>query len=164
MSPSLQASHALAPEFGAATIAPRILLAGGDTQVRRALRVTLMSAGYVVVEAWSSEEALDKVQAENAVDIVVLDFETPGIGGLEACIRIRKLVDTPILAISIFHDPQDKVQASDAGADDYLVKPFGIQDFLSRIHALRRKTTSPEFIPAPWVIRSKDSCTDTVRA
>ena len=124
-----------------------VLLVDDDPQVRRALRTTLTSAGYVVVEARTGEEALDEVQAEGAVDMVLLDLKMPGIGGLEACRRIRKIFDVPILVISVLRTQDDKVQAFDAGADDYLVKPFGIQELLSRIHALRRRTSGTESIP-----------------
>jgi len=127
--------------------APRILLVGAYAQLRRALRVTLTSAGYAIVEAGTGEEALDKLQAEDAFDMVVLDLEISGIGGQEVCRRIRKLAQIPILAISVFRDPEDRVEALDAGANDYLVKPFGIQDLLSRIHTLQRKNVALEFIP-----------------
>lgn len=125
----------------------KILLVDDDPQVRRALRTTLTSAGYVVVEARTGEEALEEVQAEGAVDMVLLDLRMPGIGGLEACRRIRKIFDVPILVISVLRSQEDKVQAFDAGADDYLVKPFGIQELLSRIHALRRRVSGSEPVP-----------------
>jgi two-component system KDP operon response regulator KdpE len=125
----------------------KVLLVDDDPQVRRALRTTLTSAGYVVVEARTGEEAIEEVQAEGAVDMVLLDLKMPGIGGLEACRRIRKIFDVPILVISVLRTQEDKVQAFDAGADDYLVKPFGIQELLSRIHALRRRTSGTESIP-----------------
>jgi two-component system KDP operon response regulator KdpE len=125
----------------------KVLLVDDDPQVRRALRTTLTSAGYVVVEARTGEEALEEVQAEGAVDMVLLDLKMPGMGGIEACRRIRKIFDVPILVISVLRTQEDKVQAFDAGADDYLVKPFGIQELLSRIHALRRRTSGTESVP-----------------
>ena len=125
----------------------KVLLVDDDPQVRRALRTTLTSAGYTVVEARTGEEALEEIQAEGAVDMVLLDLKMPGIGGLEACRRIRKIFDVPILVISVLRSQEDKVQAFDAGADDYLVKPFGIQELLSRIHALRRRASGSEPIP-----------------
>jgi two-component system KDP operon response regulator KdpE len=126
----------------------KVLLVDDDPQVRRALRTTLTSAGYVVVEARSGEEALEEVQAGGAVDMVLLDLKMPGIGGLEACRRIRVIFDVPILVISVLRTQEEKVQAFDAGADDYLVKPFGIQELLSRIHALRRRSSGSESVPA----------------
>ena len=127
-------------------IVPKILLVGADGQVRRALRLTLASAGYAIDEACAGEEALEKLQTKTGdrVDLIVLDLELSGIGGRETCRRIRKLVDVPILVMSVFRDPQDKLEASRAGANDYLVKPFGIQDLLSRMQNLRRAL---EFMP-----------------
>ena len=115
----------------------KILLIDDDPAVRQALRTTLTSAGYVVVEAWTGEEALEKIRTERAVDLILLDLKMPGIGGLETCRQIRKIVDIPILVISILRTQEDKAQAFHAGASDYLVKPFGIQQLLSRIRALR---------------------------
>lgn len=125
----------------------KILLVDDDAQVRRALRTTLTSAGYTVVEARTGEEALEEIQAEGAVNMVLLDLKMPGIGGIEACRRIRKISDVPILVISVLRTQEEKVQAFDAGADDYLVKPFGIQELLSRIHALKRRTSGSEPVP-----------------
>ncbi len=144
----MEISHSQPPGRGATMNHAKILLVDDDPQVRRALRTTLTSAGYVVVEARTGEEALEEVQAEGAVDIVLLDLKMPGIGGLEACRRIRKIFDVPILVISVLRTQEEKVQAFDAGADDYLVKPFGIQELLSRIHALRRRTAGSESTPA----------------
>jgi two-component system KDP operon response regulator KdpE len=124
----------------------KILLVDDDAQVRRALRTTLASAGYVVVEARTGEEALEEVQAGGAVDMVLLDLKMPGIGGLEACRRIRQIFDVPILVISVLRTQEEKVQAFEAGADDYLVKPFGIQELLSRIHALRKRTSGSDSV------------------
>jgi two-component system KDP operon response regulator KdpE len=144
----MQVSHAQSLGRGTTMNPAKILLVDDDPLIRRALRATLTSAGYLVVEAMTGEEALEKLQAEGAVYMVLLDLKLPGIGGLEACRRIRKIFDIPILVISILRDPEDKVQASDAGADDYLVKPFGIRELLSRIDALRRRTAALESIPS----------------
>jgi len=142
-------------ELAAAPSAPRtsslatakILLVDDDSNVRRALRTTLTSAGYTVVEARSGEEALEEVQADGSVNLLLLDLKMPGMGGIEACRRIRKISEVPILVISVLRTQEEKVQAFDAGADDYLVKPFGIQELLSRIHALRRRVSGSEPIP-----------------
>jgi two-component system, OmpR family, KDP operon response regulator KdpE len=123
--------------------AATVLLVDDDPLVRRALRTTLTSAGYAVVEAWTGEEALEKIHVASA-DVILLDLRMPGMGGLEACRRIRKVADTPIMVISIHRAEEFRVHASDAGADDYLVKPFGIQDLLSRIQALRRRVAGLE--------------------
>jgi two-component system, OmpR family, KDP operon response regulator KdpE len=147
MSPSVEISNANPLPRATAMNLAKVLLVDDDPQVRRALRTTLTSAGYVVVEARTGEEALEEVQAEGAVELVLLDLKMPGIGGLEACRRIRKLFDVPILVISVLRSQEDKVQAFDAGADDYLVKPFGIHELLSRMHALRRRVAGAEAIP-----------------
>jgi two-component system, OmpR family, KDP operon response regulator KdpE len=122
----------------------KILVVDDDPQVRRALRTTLSSAGHVVVEAQTGEDALEEVKVEARADMVLLDLKMPGIGGLETCRRIRKVLGIPILVISVLRDPEDKMEAFDAGADDYLVKPFSIQELLSRIDALRRRATGSE--------------------
>jgi two-component system, OmpR family, KDP operon response regulator KdpE len=146
MAPSIGLPHTQ-PLGRCTTIgAARVLLVDDDPLIRRALRTTLTSAGYAVVEAWTGEEALEKLHAES-IDVVLLDLRMPGMGGLEACHRIRKAVDTPIMVISILRNEEHRVQASHAGADDYLVKPFGIQDLLSRIQALLGRTAALEFIP-----------------
>jgi two-component system KDP operon response regulator KdpE len=142
-------SHTQSPARPAPSSPVKILLVDDDAQVRRALRTTLASAGYAVVEARTGEEAFEEVQVEGGVSIVLLDLKMPGIGGLEACRKIRKILDVPILVISVCRAQEDKVQAFDAGADDYLVKPFGIHELLSRIHALRRRATGSEPI-APF--------------
>jgi len=125
----------------------KILLVDDDGQVRRALRTTLTGAGYTVVEARTGEEAIEEVQAEGSVNLVLLDLKMPGMGGIEACRRIRKISDVPILVISVLRTQEEKVQAFDAGADDYLVKPFGIQELLSRIQALRRRVSGSKPTP-----------------
>src|SRR5271154_4456086 len=132
MAPSIRLTYTPCQVSSATKNAAKVLLVDDDPLIRRALRTTLMSAGYVVLEAMTGEEALETIDAES-VDVVLLDLRMPGIGGLEACRRIRKVVDTPILVISILRNREDEVQASEAGADDYLVKPFGVQDLLSRM-------------------------------
>jgi two-component system KDP operon response regulator KdpE len=146
MSDLIETSHTQPLVKSVPTSPAKVLLVDDEPQVRRALRTTLASAGYVVVEARTGEEALEEVQAGGAVDMVLLDLKMPGFGGLEACRRIRAIFDVPILIISVLRTQEDKVQAFDAGADDYLVKPFGIQELLSRIHALRRRTSGSESI------------------
>lgn len=132
--------------LGPATAA-KVLLVDDDAHVRRALRTTLASSGYNVVEARTGEEAVEEIQADGSVDMVLLDIKMPGMGGVEACRKIRKMCDVPILVISVCRTQEEKVLAFDAGADDYLVKPFGIQELLSRIHALRRRTSDSEVVP-----------------
>jgi len=143
----LAPAHSPSARLAAPMSTTRILLVDDDAQVRRALRTTLASSGYMVVEARTGEEAIEEIQADGAVDMVLLDIKMPGIGGIEACRKIRKIYDVPILVISVCRTQEEKVQAFDAGADDYIVKPFGIQELLSRIHALRRRASDSEVIP-----------------
>ena len=143
MEPSIRLSHEQPLERSATMNAVKVLLVDDDPLIRRAFRAILTSAGYVVLEAMTGEEALEKIHAER-VDVVLLDLRMPGMGGLEACRRIREVAETPIMVISILRNEEDRVQASEAGADDYLVKPFGIRDLLSRIEALRRRVAGLE--------------------
>lgn len=117
----------------------KLLLVDDEAQVRRALRIVLASAGYIVVEARDGEEALQELEEQNTFDVVLLDLRLPGLSGFDVCARIRRISDTPIVAISVLRTEEDKVRAFNAGADDYLVKPFGIQELLARIRSLRRR-------------------------
>lgn len=148
MSASIPGLHE--PSLGRSSTvnAAKILLVDDDPQLRRALRTILASAGYSVLEAMTGEEALLKVGEEGPIGVILLDLKMPGIGGIEACRRLRKIVGTPILIISVRREHQDKVQASDAGADEYLVKPFGIQDLLARIELLLGQAATLNPFPA----------------
>jgi two-component system, OmpR family, KDP operon response regulator KdpE len=121
-------------------ISAKILIVDDAQQVRRVLRTALSSAGYTTYEAASGEEALDSIRAA-LPDAILLDVNMPGMGGLEACREIRRTMDVPILMLTVRNSERDKVLALDAGADDYVVKPFGMQELLARIRAaLRRRT------------------------
>jgi two-component system KDP operon response regulator KdpE len=138
MPASIQGLHATSPRRSSTVDAAKILLVDDDPQLRRALRMILASAGYSVLEAMTGEEALGKLDKKDAVGLILLDLKMPGMGGLETCRRLREVIQTPILVISVRRENEDKVEASEAGADDYLVKPFGIQELLSRIQVLLR--------------------------
>ncbi len=121
-------------------ISAKILIVDDAQQVRRVLRTALSSEGYTTYEAASGEEALDSIRAA-VPDAILLDVNMPGMGGLEACREIRRTMDVPILMLTVRNSERDKVLALDAGADDYVVKPFGMQELLARIRAaLRRRT------------------------
>ena len=121
-------------------ISAKILIVDDAQQVRRVLRTALSSQGYTTYEAASGEEALDSIRAA-LPDAILLDVNMPGMGGLEACREIRRTMDVPILMLTVRNSERDKVLALDAGADDYVVKPFGMQELLARIRAaLRRRT------------------------
>jgi two-component system KDP operon response regulator KdpE len=123
--------------------AGRILVVDDEPQIRRVMRMTLGGQGYEIVEARSGEEALKKFR-EELPDLVLLDLNMPGIGGLETCRQIRGSSETPIIVLTVRNTEEEKVQALDAGADDYVTKPFGMKELLARIRAaLRRAPTAP---------------------
>lgn len=115
-----------------------ILVVDDEPQLRRAMKATLTDLGYLVVEAKTGEEALE-VLRRDPVDLILLDLNMPGIGGLETCRAIRENSETPIIVLSVRNNERDKVEALDAGADDYVSKPFGIQELLARIRAAMRR-------------------------
>jgi two-component system KDP operon response regulator KdpE len=122
----------------------RILVVDDEPQIRRVMRVTLSEKGYVITDARSGEEALEKLRAERQ-DLILLDMNMPGMGGLEACRRIRANSDVAIIMLTVRDQETDKVQALDAGADDYVTKPFNSNELLARIRAaLRRLPVSTE--------------------
>lgn len=124
--------------------AGKILVVDDDPQIRRVMKATLVGHGYEVNEARTGEEALEIFSAEMP-NLVLLDMNMPGIGGLETCRAIRAGSDIPVIILSVRNTEKDKVAALDAGADDYVTKPFGIQELLARIRAaMRRSPTSPE--------------------
>ncbi len=111
-----------------------ILVVDDEPQLRRAMRATLTDLGYSVIDSRNGEEALEKLRHESP-DLILLDLNRPGIGGLETCRAVREASDTPIIILSVRNTERDKVDALDAGADDYVTKPFGIQELLARIRA-----------------------------
>jgi two-component system KDP operon response regulator KdpE len=122
----------------------RILVVDDEPQIRRVLRATLTGHGYEFYEARTGEEALDAIRA-NRFDLVLLDMNMPGMGGLEACRAIRSGSEVAIIMLTVRDSEQDKVASLDAGADDFVTKPFSTPELLARIRAaLRRMPTSPE--------------------
>jgi len=123
--------------------AATILVVDDEPQIRRVMLTTLASQGYSVVEVRSGEEALEKVRGMRP-DLILLDVNLPGISGLETCREIRATCDAPIIMLTVRNTERDKVQALDAGADDYVVKPFGVEELMARIRAaLRRAAPGP---------------------
>ncbi|MGA2899054.1 MAG: response regulator transcription factor [Candidatus Acidiferrales bacterium] len=129
--------------------AATILIVDDEPQIRRVMLTTLTSHGYTVVEAASGEEALEKLRSERP-DLIILDVNMPGISGIETCAEIRTSSDVPIIMLTIRNSERDKVQALDAGADDFVVKPFGVQELMARIRAALRRSapgdTAPPFL------------------
>jgi len=125
----------------------KILVVDDDLQIRRVMRKMLVAQGYAVSDARSGEEALDVLRRARH-DLVLLDLAMPGMGGLEACREIRANWDLAIVILSVREQEKDKIGALDAGADDYVTKPFSMQELLARIRAgLRRSPLAPEAAP-----------------
>jgi two-component system KDP operon response regulator KdpE len=126
-------------------MAERILVLDDETQITRVLRAALTAQGYDVRIANDPEEALLLFE-EWAPDLLITDLMMPGLTGVDICKAVRKKHSTPILVLSVRDQERAKVEALDAGADDYVTKPFGIQELLARVRAhLRRapeRTTS----------------------
>jgi len=123
-----------------------ILVVDDEPQIRRVLRATLSGHGYVIREATTGEEAVEAVRKERP-DLILLDVNMPGIGGIAAAREIREMCDAPIIMLTVRNAERDKVIALDAGADDYVVKPFGIEELLARIRAALRRYAPGEAIP-----------------
>jgi two-component system KDP operon response regulator KdpE len=124
--------------------AGRILVVDDDPQIRRAMRTTLTARGYEVADSRTGEEALDELRAAN-YDLVLLDMNMPGMGGLETCRLIRSASEIAIIVLTVSNSEKDKVDALDAGADDYVTKPFSTPELLARIRAsLRRLPHAPD--------------------
>jgi two-component system, OmpR family, KDP operon response regulator KdpE len=124
--------------------AGRILVVDDDPQIRRAMRTTLTGRGYEVADARTGEEALEALRSGN-YDLVLLDMNMPGMGGIETCRLIRSTSEIAIIMLTVSNSEKDKVEALDAGADDYITKPFSTPELLARIRAtLRRLPHAPE--------------------
>ena len=116
----------------------RVLVVDDEQSIRRAVGRALASRGYRVELATDGEEAL-AVAAAFQPDLVVLDLNLPALDGLEVCRQLRGWSSVPILVLSVREDEPDKVAALDLGADDYLTKPFGIDELMARVRALLRR-------------------------
>ncbi|MGP0071700.1 MAG: response regulator transcription factor [Bryobacteraceae bacterium] len=128
--------------------AGRILVVDDEPQIRRIMRTTLTGAGYEVDDAKTGEEALAKLR-EYHPDLVLLDMNMPGMGGLATCREIRAGTGVGIIMLTVRNTEADKVQALDAGADDFVNKPFSTPELLARIRAaLRRVPASAQSSPA----------------
>jgi two-component system KDP operon response regulator KdpE len=125
----------------------KILVVDDAPQVRRVMRTSLAAQGYSVYEARNGEEAIEGMRS-TPPDLVLLDVNMPVMDGLATCREIRRDSAVPIIMLTVRDAERDKVAALDAGADDYVVKPFGMPELLARIRAALRRTTSGEEPPA----------------
>jgi two-component system KDP operon response regulator KdpE len=132
----------------------RILVVDDEIEIMRALQRSLSAHGYEVFTAGSGEEALDAI-THHRPDLILLDLGLPGISGLEVCKRVREQTNLPIIVLSVKDTEHDKVRALDLGADDYVSKPFSINEVLARVRvALRHSAqvqsgTEPIFTNGP---------------
>lgn len=121
--------------------ADRVLLVDDDAQILRALRTSLRARGYVVRTAPNGESALE-ILSEEAVDLIVLDLGLPGIDGRDVIERVRSWSDLPIIVLTVRDSQEQKVASLDAGADDYVTKPFAMEELLARMRAVRRRAAT----------------------
>jgi two-component system, OmpR family, KDP operon response regulator KdpE len=118
--------------------AGKVLVIDDEPQIRRLMRTTLIGAGYEVDDAKSGEDGLEKIGTFHP-DLVLLDMNMPGMGGLAACKLIRADKNIAIIMLTVRDSEEDKILALDAGADDYVTKPFSTPELLARIRAALRR-------------------------
>jgi two-component system, OmpR family, KDP operon response regulator KdpE len=136
--------------------ASKILVVDDEPQIRRVMRATLSAQGYSIIEAPNGTAALEKLRGERP-DLVLLDMNMPGMDGLETCREIRANSSVPIIILTVRGGEKDKVRSLDAGADDYVTKPFSMEELLARIRAALRRV-GPTEVPA--AISTKDFSVD----
>jgi two-component system KDP operon response regulator KdpE len=142
-----------------------ILVVDDEISIRRALHTTLQRLGFSIVEAARGEEALSLVRT-NSFDAVLLDINMPGMTGIETCKNMRRIFPRiPILMLTVRDSEDDKVEALDAGADDYITKPFQLRELTARIRAAMRwtKASAPQHDDATTVLRVGEIELDPVR-
>ena len=137
-----------------------ILLIEDDPALRRALRTTLRSRDFEVLEAATGETAL-VVAADGRPDVVILDLGLPDLDGLDVLRRLRAFSDVPVIVLTARDEQSEKVRSLDAGADDYVTKPFDTEELLARIRAALRRV--PHAVAQPAVIRINDLEIDLAR-
>src|SRR5512143_3021827 len=120
-----------------------ILVVDDEAQITRVLRTTLSGHGYAVRTAGDGDEAIEVMRGWPP-DLVITDLSMPNMGGLELCRRIRAKSQVPIIVLSVRGEEKTKVEALDAGADDYVTKPFGMDELLARIRAALRRTPATD--------------------
>ena len=120
-----------------------ILVVDDEPQITRVLKTTLSSQGYGVRTASDGDEAV-QIMKEWTPDLVITDLRMPNLGGLELCRHVRAKSRTPIIVLSVKGEERTKVEALDAGADDYVTKPFGVNELLARVRAALRRASAPD--------------------
>jgi len=131
------------------TDGPRVLVVDDEIQIRRFLKISLESQGYQVYEAVTGQEGQEKA-AFLRPDIMILDMGLPDADGLTVLKQLREWTQTPVIILSVRDSDRDKIAALDAGADDYLTKPFSVEELMARMRAAQRHA-QPEAAPAVFV-------------
>jgi two-component system, OmpR family, KDP operon response regulator KdpE len=132
---------------------PNVLVVDDEPSLRKTLRTSLVASGFAVSEARNGEEALGVVQ-QQPFDLVLLDINMPGAGGIDACRKIRSFApQVGIIMVTVRDSENDKVHALEAGADDYVTKPFRLRELVARLRAVQRRTqrkdaSEPEILKA----------------
>jgi two-component system, OmpR family, KDP operon response regulator KdpE len=116
----------------------RVLFVDDDSQIRRMMRTILTAQGYEIIDTWGAAAAMEKLRSEK-FDLVLLDINMPGIDGIEACRMMRSVSDLPIVMVTVRKGEKDRIDAFEAGADDYVVKPFNTPTLLALIRATLKK-------------------------
>ena len=137
-----------------------VLVIEDDTSLRRALRTSLKARSLEVIECPTAEEGLVLV-ADDRPDVVLLDLGLPDLDGIEALKRMRAFSDVPVVVLTARDRQRDKIEALDAGADDYVTKPFDVEELLARVRSVLRRV--PHTAPAPAVVRNGALEIDLVR-
>jgi two-component system KDP operon response regulator KdpE len=125
----------------------RILIVDDQPKIRRFMRTALVADGYEVDEAKTGEDALARIR-EFRPDLALLDMNMPGMGGLAACRAIRSDTNIAIIMLTVRNSEEDKVAALDAGADDFVTKPFSTPELLARIRAALRRLPTSQSLPS----------------
>jgi len=127
----------------------RILVVDDETQISRVLKTTLNSQGYEVKTASNGEAGFDAI-SDWLPDLLITDLSMPGMSGIELCRAVRERSNIPIIVLSVRGEEKTKIEALDAGADDYVTKPFSVNELLARVRAnLRRVVANDEEVSAP---------------
>jgi two-component system, OmpR family, KDP operon response regulator KdpE len=135
------------PQPPAAPVAPRVLVVDDEPQIVRALKVVLREAGFQAVPAETASEALD-LAAVRPPEAAIIDLVLPDLDGVELTRRLREWSEMPILVLSAVGEEEQKVRALEAGADDYITKPFGTRELVARLHAAMRRAGGAEDEPS----------------
>src|SRR6266705_611624 len=129
---------------------PKILVVDDELQIARVLKTTLSARGYSIRTASDGDDAL-QVMKSWTPDLVITDLRMPNMDGVELCRHLRAKSGIPIIVLSVRNEERTKVEALDAGADDYVTKPFSVNELLARVRAGLRRASTPEQPETPFV-------------